>query len=78
MHLLGRKMPQEEEEAQLASVDEENTGAASEDDEKVSASGIWTQALAAHSGFVLTSIESHFLRSCKVDAPPRTLMSHTH
>ena len=34
MHLLGRKLPQEEEEAQLASMDEEKDGAAS-DDEKV-------------------------------------------
>lgn len=34
-HLLGRKLPEDEEEAQLASVDEDNNGAGSEDDEKV-------------------------------------------
>ena len=35
MHLLGRKLPEDEVEAQLASVDEDNNGAGSEDDEKV-------------------------------------------
>ena len=35
MHLLGRKLPQQEEEAQLASMEEQKDAADSEDDEKV-------------------------------------------
>lgn len=35
MHLLGRKGPQEEEEAQLATMDEENDRVDSEEDDKV-------------------------------------------
>ena len=57
MHLLGRKLPQQEEEAQLASIEEQKDAADSEDDEKVvlqshSVIVILRQLLALHLGLL--------------------------